>query len=95
MAQGRMAARLGAASRVLAGTVGSYALAAVAAAALARLLPGERIEAVIAATLASLLLIPAATLWAFAAPGPRQAWAGLAGVAAALALCAWLAGRPH
>lgn len=86
--------RANVAARVVAGTLGAYAVAALFAAALARLLPMPRAEAVIPATLLALLLGPAATIWAFLARGPWRAWAGIALLAAAFAATAWLAGAP-
>lgn len=86
--------RANVAARAVAGTLGAYAVAALFAAALARLLPMPRAEAVIPATLLALLLGPAVTIWAFLARGPWRAWGGVLALAALFAAIAWWAGAP-
>lgn len=70
--------------RTLAGTVGAYGVAALAAMALARTLPMGRLEAVTTATMLAYLIGPAVTVWAFLARGPWRAAAGVAIMAALL-----------
>ncbi len=76
--------RTNVAARVVAGTIGAYAIAALAGAVLARTLPMPRVEAIIPATLIAFLLSPVVTIWAFLARGPWRAWAVILIVAAAL-----------
>lgn len=85
--------RLAVASRAVAAIGGGYALSALAATALALYLPLHRAEAVITATLASLVLYLLAVLWAFAARSAWRAWAGLALPAGALAALLWATHR--
>lgn len=80
--------------RTLAGTVGAYGVAALAAAALARTLPMARVEAVTIATLIAYLVAPAVTIWAFLAGGPWRALAGVALAALLLGGIGWMAGQP-
>jgi len=69
--------RLAVASRALAAIGGGYALAAVTAALLAVVLPMQPAEAVIAATLVSLIVFCCAVLWVFAARTAWRAWGGI------------------
>lgn len=80
--------------RIVAGTLGTYMIAALTAAMLARTLPMSRVEAVTSGTMIAYLVAPAVTIWAFLARGPWRALAGVGLVAALLALVAWLAGQP-
>jgi len=80
--------------RVVTGTAGTYAVAALVAAALARTLPMARVEAVAVATLLAFLVAPAVPVWAFLARGPWRALAGVVAVSLLLAGIAWLAGQP-
>ena len=82
------------AARAVAGSVGAYAVAALFAAALARVLPMDRVEAVIPATLLAFLVAPGVTVWAFLARGPRRAWAGVIGAVLLLGAMVWAAGPP-
>jgi hypothetical protein len=82
------------AARTLAGTVGAYAVAALFGAALARILPMERLDATLIATLLAFLVAPAVTVWAYLARGPWRAVIGVIGLAASLAAVAWYAGPP-
>lgn len=70
--------RAGVGMRILAATLGGYALAAVATAALTLHGPGSRIDAAIAATMLSFLIWTFAVLWAFAARSALWAWLGIA-----------------
>lgn len=81
------------AARAVAGSAGAYAVAALFAAALARVLPMGRVEAVIPATLLAFLVAPGVTIWAFLAPGPWRAWAGVIGAVLLLGVMVWAAGR--
>lgn len=70
--------------RILAAVPLGYAVASLWAMALARLLPGDRAEATVAATLVAFAFCAAAAMWAFAArSGWRAVWT--LGLAAALA----------
>ena len=86
--------RANVAARALGGTVGAYAVAALFAAAAARILPMGRLDAIVPATLLAFLVIPAVMIWAFLARGPWRAWAGVTALAALFAAIAWLAGPP-
>jgi hypothetical protein len=78
--------------RTLAGTVGAYAVAALAAMLLARTLPMGRLEAVTVATMFSYLFAPAASVWAFLARGPWVALGGVIVLSALLAGLVWTSG---
>lgn len=80
--------------RILSASLGGYALAVACSFALARTLPMTRAEASIAASLAAVLTMPAAAVWAFAAQRARDAFAGIAGATLILAALAWLIGQP-
>lgn len=69
--------RLAVASRAVAAIGGGYALAAVAAALLAVVLPMQPAEAVITATLLSFIVFCCAVLWVFAARTAWRAWGGI------------------
>jgi hypothetical protein len=86
--------RANVAARIVAGTIGAYAVAALFAMALARILPMERVQAIMPATLLALLVGPAVTIWAFLARSPWRAWAGVTLLGALFAATAWLAGQP-
>lgn len=86
--------RANVAARVVAGTIGAYAVAALFAAAVARLLPMPRVEAIMPATLLAFLVGPAVTVWAFLARGPWRAWAGVILLGGALAAITWFVGAP-
>lgn len=76
-------------SRIVAATFGGYALAAVAALAMAMVLPGSRSEAVIASSMASFAIYCLAVMWVFAARSALRAWLGLMIPAAACAVLWW------
>lgn len=86
--------RANVAARAVAGSLSAYAVAALLAAALARTLPGSRVEAVVPATLLAYLVAPVVTCWAFLARSAWRAWAGVLGAAALFGAIAWLAGPP-
>jgi hypothetical protein len=86
--------RVNVAARVIAGTVGAYAVAAMFGAALARTLPTDRLSATVIATLLAFLVGPAVAVWAFLAKGRWRALAGVAGLAVLFGAIAWLAGQP-
>ena len=65
-------------SRITAAILGGYAFTYAATAALARLLPLDKVDALISATLLSFALYTGAILWAFACRSATRAWAGLA-----------------
>lgn len=73
-------------SRSAAAVLGGYAFTYVLTAALARLLPLARLDAVIVASLLSFLFYSVAILWAFAASSHRRAWVWLLALGAPLAL---------
>jgi len=85
-------ARLVIAGRVVLAIFGGYAIAGLATALGAILLPLPRAEAVSAATLASFAVMAAAVIYVFAAPTLLRASASLGGCAALLAAGLWLAG---
>ncbi|TBU71723.1 DUF3649 domain-containing protein [Phytopseudomonas daroniae] len=88
MAAGKSARQSGAwrgvVSRVLAAILGGYAVAYAFTAALARLLPLAKVDALIVASLLSFAIYTLAILWAFCAASAWRAWAGM-GVALPLA----------
>jgi len=84
--------RANVAARVVAGTIGAYAIAALFAVAMARILPMPRVEAIMPATLLAFLVGPAVTIWAFLARGPWRAWGGIALLGAILAAIVWATG---
>ncbi|MBE7373386.1 iron transporter [Pseudomonas lopnurensis] len=65
-------------SRILAAVLGGYLFTYAFTAALARLLPLAKVDALVVATLASFLVYTLAILWAFGCRSARRAWAGLA-----------------
>lgn len=81
-------------ARVVAASLGGYALAVASAYFVARVLPTSRAEASTAASIIAVLIMPTAAVWAVAAP---SAWRAIGGVTLAVALLgggAWLLG-PH
>ncbi|RAI59704.1 DUF3649 domain-containing protein [Roseicella frigidaeris] len=79
-------------SRSLAAVLGGYAVAALAATALALWLPTSRAEAVLTGTMLSFALYAGAVLWVFAAASALRAWVGLLLPAALLGALVWLGG---
>lgn len=65
-------------SRIVAAIVGGYGFTYAFTAALARVLPVDKVDALISATLLSFAVYTGAVLWAFACRSARRAWAGLA-----------------
>jgi hypothetical protein len=74
--------------------LGTYAVASLLAAALARTLPMPRVEAVSLATLLAFLFAPVVPVWAFLAAGPWRAVAGVVALSLLLYGVYWLAGPP-
>ncbi|WP_349571043.1 iron transporter [Azotobacter salinestris] len=64
--------------RVVAAVFGGYVLTYAATAALARLLPLARFDAVMVSTLLSFALYTGMVLWVFAAASMRRVWLGTA-----------------
>lgn len=75
---------LGVASRVVAATAGSYALAAVASLWLEHLLPYGPRPAALTANMVFFLVYGGAVVWVFAAASAWRAWAWIAGPALVL-----------
>lgn len=73
-------------SRVVAAVVGGYGLATTASIVLARVMPGPKVDAVLAAVLLSFAVYVGAILWAFAARTAWRAWWGLLGAAVVCAV---------
>lgn len=75
--------------RILAAVPGGYALAASGSMAIARLLPGDRLETTVAATVLAFALCAATVMWAYAArSGWRALWTVMLAVAVAGAIVA-------
>lgn len=70
--------RIDVAVRIVAAVGGGYALAALSTMLLSVTLPLARVEAVLAASMASFAVFAAAVVWAFAARSPLWACAGIA-----------------
>lgn len=88
-ARGRWAVAL----RVSAGTLGAYGLTSVVTVALSLLLARigmDRVEAVMAATLASFAIFAGVAMAAFHARSSARAWGWLFGLAVPLGLLSWL-----
>lgn len=64
-------------SRIVAAILGGYAFTYAFTAALARLLPMDKNDAVIVATLPAFLIYTLAILWAFGCRSVGKVWAGL------------------
>lgn len=84
--------RLQVAGRVALAVVGGYAVAALATALGALVLPLSRAEAVSAATQASFAVMACAEIFIFAAPTLARATLGIGAVSFVLAAGLWLAG---
>lgn len=76
--------------RAIAAIVAGYGISALASIGLARTLPLERSEAVVAATLIAFLLHACVALWAFAARDALRLWAWLVVIALPFAAMSWL-----
>lgn len=88
-------ARLDVIARVIAALGGGYAVAALLSVTLARLLPLDRVQAVMAATMVALLVWPSAALGCFWTASAMRAWLGVFLASALLAGLALLTGwRP-
>jgi hypothetical protein len=79
-------------SRALTAIFGGYALAATFAVFMARALPLERSEAVLAGAIPSFLVYCAAIVWVFATRSALRAWIGMLVPTLALAAASWLMG---
>lgn len=77
-------------SRLLAASVGGYALANIAAILLSSVLPIPRPDAVLTAILLSFAFYTGAILWAVSARTARHAWIGLLLPSAIFACLVWL-----
>lgn len=86
--------RANVAIRAFTACLGTYAVAALLAAALARTLPMPRVEAVSLSTLLALLVAPAVPVWSFLATGPWRALGGVVALSLLLYGVFWLAGPP-
>lgn len=75
-------------SRIVAALFGGYALAALSSVAVLAL-PMDKVQAVIAGTLASFLVYAGAVIWVFAVRSALKAWIGLIAAAVPLGLAAW------
>ena len=82
------------AGRTAAAIFGGYAVAALFAAASARLLPLPRAEAVLPGTMLAFFVMPGVVIWAFLARSVVRAWLGILLIATILAAAAILAGPP-
>ncbi|MCK5909893.1 MAG: hypothetical protein KAG62_08080 [Caulobacter sp.] len=82
--------RLDVGSRIVAGLVMGYVVAALAAAVLARLLPMSKVEATTTGMLASFAVYAGAAIWAFGDPKAWRVWAGLLAASALMAGALWL-----
>jgi UDP-N-acetylenolpyruvoylglucosamine reductase len=82
------------ASRAVAAAGGGYLVAALFAAATARLLPGSRVEAVLPGTIGAFLMMPAVAIWSFLASTAGRAWIGILSVSAIMAVIILVAGPP-
>ena len=81
--------RLGVASRAIAAIFGGYVLAALGTALMSLVLPMDRVDAVVSATMLSFTVYTCAVVWVFAARSAARAWFGLAVPGAAMAALTW------
>ena len=90
--------RWGVLSRVLAASVGAYAVAALASSVLAVGLPMlfalSRADGVVIGTLLSFVFHACLAIWIFATRSAWRAWAGVMGMTACLAFGLYLLGLP-
>ena len=82
--------RLDVAGRAIAAIFLGYLFSALSTAVLARLLPGSRIEATMAATLLSFAIYAAVAVWAFADAKAWRVWLGLTAGSGLLAAILWI-----
>jgi len=82
------------AGRAAAAALGGYAIAALFAAAAARLLPLPRVEAVLPGTMLAFFVLPGVVIWTFLARSMVRAWTGVVIVAGLLTAAIWFAGPP-
>lgn len=64
-------------SRITAALLGGYLFTYAFTAALARLLPLDKVDALVIASLLSFVIYTLAILWAFACRSARRAWSGM------------------
>lgn len=81
---------IGLTARVLAATIGTYAVTALLTALLARILPIATAQASMAATLLAFAVFPVLVLTSFAVRSPWRLWAWLMGAGALLSAGLWL-----
>lgn len=86
--------RANVAVRAAAAGAGGYAIAALFAAASARLLPLPRVEAMLPGTMLAFLVMPGIAIWVFLARSATRACAGIVLVAVLLAAAVWMMGPP-
>lgn len=86
----RKPSRWNVAARVLAAIPANYLLTSLATAWLARVLPGPRHEASVAATLIAFALFATLVLTAFAVRSVGRLWLAMAAAAAILGVLLWL-----
>ena len=84
-----LAQRLDVAARAIAAIFVGYLLASLVTAVLARVLPGSKVEATIAATTLSFAVYAAVAVWCFGDPKTWRVWLGLAGGCGSLAALLW------
>ncbi len=76
--------------RVVAAVPLGYAVASLWAMALARLLPGDRVEATVTATLVAFVICAVAAMWSFFARSGWRAVVSLVAVGAPAAAITWI-----
>jgi hypothetical protein len=82
------------AARTIAATVGSYAVAAAFSTALARVVPLDRAQAAMLATIAGMVVAPAVIVWCFLTSSAARACCGVAAATIIFAILAWSIGAP-
>lgn len=78
--------RLAVTVRTVAAIAGGYALAALSAVSLARILPLERADAGLLATMLAFIIFTVAVIWAYSAGSLKRVWGGLVLAAVVMAL---------
>lgn len=76
-------------SRIVAAILGGYGFTYAFTAALARLLPLDKVDALISASLLSFAVYTGVILWAFACRSATRVWLGLASAAPLAAIGFW------
>ena len=85
--------RLDVGSRIVAGLLMGYVVAALAAAVLARLLPMSKVEATTTSMLVSFAVYAGVAIWAFGDPKAWRVWSGLLAACVVMAGVLWLSIR--